>query len=238
MWAGGSFPSVRAALGRVALSVFLMVPPVWLAVMAVPRLEAGLAATHTEAILSDRRLSYAIPARESLRAESALASALPTDGESEIWRAELLAVRSAHDLSSLETARALALEGLSHFPASTRGWTLLCEIDVKLDRSRAPACMDTAFYVGPFDWYVAERRTILSAYLFPQLDADTQDAAARRLRLVWEDPQLRAVAYEAAREPNGAALVSAAFREDPLAMRGFERGLGGAVVASAREPMP
>src|SRR5215471_15784112 len=110
--------------------------------------------------------------------------------------------------SSAENAQTTLLEALSAAPANPRGWTLLCEIEINIDRDRAASCMDTAFYIGPFDWFTARRRTVLSAYLWPQLDRDTQDAAARRLRLIWDDAHLHQIALEAALEPNGAALVT------------------------------
>ena len=215
----------RSAFIVALLAIVLLIPPVLLATMAVPRLGAGLAQAKIEDVISDRRLGYEIlPARSEI-AERSLSRALPADGDSEIWRAELIAVRGSHDKAELRTAQALVVDGLSHAPASTRGWTLLCEIDFSIVRADAPACMNTAFYVGPFDWYVAQRRTVLSAVLFPKLDADTRAAAARRLKLVWEDPGLRWVAYEAANQPNGAALVSAAFADDPVGMKNFEAGL-------------
>ena len=220
--ARATFASV---LGRALLAFVLLAPPLALGVMAVPRFAAGLRAAHIDGVVSDRLSGYRIKPAQSRAAESALASALPADGDSEIWRAELIAVRAAGDGPALKRAATLARDGLRKSPASARGWTLLCELDMHIARAAAPSCMDTAFYVGPFDWFVAERRTILSAYLFPQLDPDTKAAAARRLRLVWNDAGLRWVAYEAAEAPNGAALVVAAFEGDAAGLTSFEHGL-------------
>src|SRR5207237_2603625 len=139
------------------------------------------------------------------------------------------------DTAALDPAKTLVLDGRAKYPASPRGWTLLCEIEVRIARSEAAACMNTAFYVGPFDWFVVRRRTVLAAYLWPQLDRDTREAAARQLVRIWQDPRLRAIAYEAARQPNGAGLISAAFSGDPDSMSAFERGLSGVPSTSSAQ---
>ena len=228
----GEQSSTLRVVAAFALAAVLVVPAALLIWVAAPRFSAGLAVRDTNAVLSDRLLGLAIAPAESQAAEAALEHAVPTDGESEMWRAELLAVREAKDARALARAKSLVLDGLTKYPASPRGWTLLCEIDIKISRSQAAACMDTAFYIGPFDWFVARRRTILSAYLFPQLDRDTQDAAARRFRLIAEDPGLRYSAYEAAHAPNGAGLVTAAFAGEPAALNAFVRGLAQAPIVA------
>jgi len=227
---------IGRVLGLVTVAALLAIPPTLLAWLALPRFSAGLAMLGAPPIVSQRLAGAAITPSMSMEAEHAFSRALASDGESELWRAELLAVRASRDVLALKEARTLALDGLSKYPASPRGWTVLCEIEIGIERSKAAECMDTAFYVGPFDWFVVKRRTLLAAYLWPQLDRDTQEAAARQLKRIWEDQRLRTIAYDASREPNGAGLVSAAFHGDTSTMSAFERGL--ATVPAQRKVTP
>jgi hypothetical protein len=160
-----------------------------------------------------------------MRAQQVLSSAPQGDGETKLWRAEFLAVLAKKDKAQLEAARSLTLDGLAADPANPRGWTLLCEIEVVLGRNDASKCLDTAFFIGPFDWFVASRRTALSIYLWPTLDSDTQSAAARRLNLLWQTQGLRIIALQAAQTANGRTMLKEAFATDPAGKEAFERAV-------------
>ncbi len=205
--------------------LLLLAVPLVLAALAWPRFIESASAPAVIRVETDRLLARDVPRDRLALASRDLHRIAPGNGEALAWRAELDALLAGSNDAALERARSTLLDGLSNAPANPRGWILLCEIEVAIHRDRAAPCMDTAFYVGPFDWFIAERRTVLTAYLWPQLDRDTQDAAARRLRLIWEDERLRAIALEAAKQPNGAALVVAAFAQDAASLRDFEREL-------------
>jgi hypothetical protein len=201
--------------------------PVFLGLFAVPRLFGSSPEGPAAPVILDRLFAHEISRGRLEGADRELRHAPSGDGDSLAWRSEFEAVLAGNDPRKLEDARTTLVQALRVAPANPRAWTLLCEIDIHLHRDRAAACLDTAFYMGPFDWFVAERRTVLSAWLWPQLDRDTKDAAARRLRLMWQDTRLRRIALEAGLEPNGAALVIAAFANDAPALRDFERALAG-----------
>jgi hypothetical protein len=204
----------------------LALPPLFLAALALPRLEAASGLLSVQRVLLDRLGALSVAPKRLEIAQKALAGSLPGDGENVLWRAELLAILAGRNHALLERARLLAIEGLTFEPANPRGWTLLCEIDVAMHRSDAARCLDTAFYIGPFDWFVANRRTVLSAYLWPSLDADTRDAAARRVRLLFGNPKLRDIDFQIARTANGRAMLAAAFRSDPGMRAEFDRLAG------------
>ena len=205
--------------------LLLVAVPAGLSVFAVPRFAESASSPSVTGVETDRLFAHEVPRGRLARANRDLRQIAPGDGDALAWRAEIDALLAGSSDAALERARATLLEGLSHAPANPRAWTLLCEIDIRIHRDRAASCMDTAFYVGPFDWFLAERRTVLSAWLWPQLDRDTQDAAARRLHLIWDDPRLHWIALEAGLEPNGAALVTAAFAHDNASLAAFEREL-------------
>jgi len=206
-------------------AVLLLAVPLLFIVLALPRFLAGTPPPAARAVLHARLFGLAVHPLRLTKAEQALSTAPAGDGESKLWRAELLALLARNDLHRLEEARTLTVEGLSENPANVRGWTLLCELDVALRRSDAAQCLDTAFFIGPFDWFVAQRRTALSVYLWPKLDSDTQDAAARRLRLIWERPSLRSIDFAVAKSPNGTSVLDRAFGRDPGMKAAFAREL-------------
>ena len=216
---------MRGVRSAVAAVLFLAVPLI-LIVLALPRFLADLSVPQARAVTHDRLFSLAVHPVRLKQAETALSHAAAGDGDNTLWRAELLAVLAGGDSGRLAAARALTVEGLSESPANVRGWTLLCEIDVALKRADAPGCLDTAFFIGPFDWFVAQRRTALSIYLWPKLDADTQDAAARRLRLIWETPELRFIDFGIAKAANGGTALERAFADDPEMRASFAPALG------------
>jgi hypothetical protein len=219
----------HASMARAGLlilkTIALAAIPVVLIALAIPRFEAGLASTPARSVLRDRLFNYAVHPIRLARAEKALSRGAAGDGDNTLWRAELQALLARNDVHRLEDARSLAIEGLGENPASTRGWTLLCELDVVLKRADAGRCLDTAFFIGPFDWFVAQRRTALSVQLWASLDSDTQDAAARRLRLIWETPGLRFIDFDVAKNANGLVALGRAFDSDPEMKAALERQL-------------
>lgn len=222
--------TARRSLGIGLFTIVYLAVPVLLVIMAWPRLTAGLALTSTLPAMNDRL--YARPASDaSLKAAAAnFAVAVPGDGESSIWRAEMLALLAKGDPGKLRTVRQMLIDGLKTEPANTRGWTLLCEIDARLSPMDGAVCFDTAFYVGPYDWYTSRRRSMLSAALWPLLDQDTKDSAARRIKLMWDtqigdDYPMRDVLYAVDKQPSGPALLQAAFVTDPPELRAFNRWL-------------
>ena len=206
-------------------ALLLVAVPVVLCALAIPRFTESASSPVVTGVETDRLFAREVPRERLARASRDLRQIAPGDGDALAWRAEIDAIRAGSNVDALQNARATLLESLSHAPANPRAWTLLCELEIRIDRGRAAACMDTAFYVGPFDWFLAQRRTLLSAWLWPQLDRDTQDAAARRLHLIWDDRQLHGIALDAGLEPNGAALVMAAFAHDNASLAAFEREL-------------
>jgi hypothetical protein len=205
-------------LGSIFLSIALLLVPSALAALAWPRLQNGVALAGIKHVV-DERLRGRSLAKDKLQAARFAVSAPSENGETLLWRAELDGMLAGKDPNGLEAARLETIAALKADPANPRTWTLLCELDTNLKRSDAGTCLDTAFYVGPFDWYVARRRAVLAAYLWPSLDDDTKDAAARRLRLMWESniagyPLMRPILYDVAQVPFGRVMIDKAFAHD------------------------
>jgi hypothetical protein len=219
------------AYGRTVLAAAagLIVPAV-LILLAVPRLIEGIGAERALPAVNAGVSGDSLPIERWRYAANDLSLTMPSNGDGLIRRAEMIYLGANGNLEGLAQARAVVVDGLTQAPANPRGWTLLCEIDARIALNEAPRCMDTGFFVAPFDWFVAPRRALLAAELWPTLDPDVQDAAARRVRLMWEsdrwdDHRIRDVLYDVYRTPYGAALLTAGFRNDHEELRTFNRWL-------------
>lgn len=213
----------------VAGAAGLAVPAILIA-LAIPRLIEGIGTEQALPATTAAVFERTLPTSNYRVAAGVLSSTLADNGDGLIRRAEMLALAAKGNDAELAEARAVVVDGLVKAPMNPRGWTLLCEIDSHIAPAQAPRCMDTGFFVAPFDWFVAPRRALLAAYLWPRLDADVQSAAARRVRLMWEsdswtDHRARQSLFDVYRAPNGAALLTAGFRTDPDELRVVNRWL-------------
>ncbi len=225
-------------LGIGFLACVLALVPVALVALAWPRLQDGAALAQITQVVDARLREHSLPKAEIQAARAAL-SADSQDGETLLWRAELDGLLAGNNAMNLEAARAETIAALKADPANPRTWMLLCELDTNLKRPDAGTCLDTAFYVGPFDWYVARRRAVLAAYLWPSLDSDTKDAAARRLRLMWETniigyPIMRPILWDVAKIPYGRVVIDRAFAHDRASLHTINLWLS---LASAGPPV-
>jgi hypothetical protein len=197
--------------------------PALLLYWSIPRFIAGwpreAAQPMVQAALDERPLTIA----QYAKAAADLSSTLPDDGDDLVDRAEMIALASKNDHARLLDARQVVVQGLENSPANPRGWTLLCEIDAQIGMTDATSCFETAIVVGPFDWFLARRRAILAAYLWPSLDPFTRAVAARRVRLMWGIPDLHRELWQIMHTSHGPLLVAAALDGYPDDVRRFNR---------------
>jgi hypothetical protein len=207
-----------------------MLIPMLLVGLATPRFVEGIGLERSLATYNASVAEQPLSSANYQRAAGALTFIASADGDGLIERAEMITQAANGRAMQLREARAFTVEGLRRAPANPRGWTLLCEIDFSIVPSEASRCMDTAFFIAPFDWYVARKRALLAAYLWPGLDLDVREAAARRVRLMWEsdrwpDHRVKEALYDVYRAPNGEAILFAAFKDDREQLRALNRWL-------------
>jgi hypothetical protein len=217
------------AYGRTVLAAAIgLIVPAVLLFLGVPRLVEGIGAERALPAVNAGISGDRLPLERWRYAADDLASTMPENGDGLVRRAEMTFLAANGNTSGLAQARSEVIEGLTLAPTNPRGWTLLCEIDARIAPTEAAHCMDTGFFVAPFDWFVAGRRALLAADLWPRLDADVQEAAARRVRLMWEsdhwdDHRVKFALLDVYRAPNGAALLTAGFHNDREELREFNR---------------
>lgn len=217
------------AYGRTvfAAAAGLIVPAILL-LLGVPRLIEGVGTERALPAVNAAVAGERLPIARWQLAAHDLAVTMPENGDGLIRRAETVFLAANGNAEGLAQARSVVVDGLTRAPMNPRGWTLLCEIDARIAPADAPRCMDTGFFVAPFDWFVARRRALLAADLWPTLDSDVQGAAARRIRLMWEsdrwdDHRVKFALLDVYRAPNGAALLTAGFKDDREQLRAFNR---------------
>jgi hypothetical protein len=218
------------------LALVLLAVPTILATAALPAYLAGRELSFAGPVLSARLYGKSVdrPGLESAEGHLAMASA--SGGEATAWHAEVLALLAGSNPQALALARDEVLTGISKAPANPRAWALLCELAVKLGRSDAPDCLSTALDIGPFDWFTARRKAMLTAYLWRKLDSSTQETAAHQLWTIWgarvdhSDPLMRSIVFDVDHEADGPLLLADAFKDDRAGLRDLNRWLMNTVI--------
>jgi hypothetical protein len=204
----------KPRVGQFLVLVLLVGIPFALAITAIPRLFAGVAAAPIERALISLTIGQPMPRAKYEMIAAALSNASTTDGDALITRAEAETRAAEDSRPDLLGARDSVLRGISESPGNPRGWTLLCELDAQFNLDQAARCMDTALYIGPFDWFVAGRRAVLASYLWPNLSRDSRKTSARRMKLLWANPSLRNIIWDVYNTKNGGEMLTAAFVGD------------------------
>lgn len=116
-------------------------------------------------------------------------------------------------------------QGLMRQPASTRGWVLLAEAALPVDRQLAAAALGQALLLGPRDYFLAGLRVQYAALLWPELDAFAQRSALAQTQLLWDEESLRPQLRIVLAAPGGVAIVAKAFADRRDDIRAMNRWL-------------
>jgi hypothetical protein len=229
---------VRTSPTALTLSaaLVLLTVPIVLATFAWPQFVAGVPAAGSETTVTSTVTGYTLSQAAYEQASRDLKNTPADDGFDLVSLAEVSALAAWRDKKPdrLAVARQLTIQGISRAPSNPQGWTLLCAIVARSSRMAGARCMDTALYVGPFDWFTARHRALLGTEVWPLLSPDTKDTFARRLHLMWDDTTLYAYLWDVWSAPNGAAVLTTAFAGDKDGLRRFNRWLIRRTMCDAR----
>ncbi len=212
----GMFPRV----GRWLAWLFWSAPAILIVLLVWPRFYTARATEAAFPVPTYMIMNYPLPKSAYAAAAQLLLSADPADGDAKIAAAE--ATRNAGD----SPARVISLvrQGLSHAPASGRGWTLLAEEDFSSKNpTRAANALSLALTLGPYDYWIAGRRAGDAAVLWNFLSVDDRRQAERQARLLWDEPVLRRGAVAFVLTQGGAALMARALANEPAEIRALNR---------------
>ncbi len=203
--------------------------PAILSVLAAPRLVGGLGIEPAYRLVGEATLGVPLSASATRAAASAYAGVATDDADNLAQRAEFLKLADGNDPRKLLEVRELLIRSLTHAPVNPRAWTLLCRVEAKQSPARAVACLDTGFFVAPFDWFITGQRMSLVAAEWPYLDERLRDAAANEILPMWNSAgwsngrTLRYALYDLSRFSNGRQLLRAGFISDRKALFAFNR---------------
>jgi hypothetical protein len=201
------------------LRALFLLPAVLLTIAAIPRLVSGLAQEAAFPVPAYIEKNFPLPRKSYDVAATALSHAPPADGATQIARAE-----AAH-LAGNDDALVIPIleNGLSHDPASARGWTLLSEVLRKTDRARSAKALAISLEIAPYDFFLAGRRARDGALVWDVLAADARPALLRVAAQLWNEASLHGEIVPLLNTPGGAALMTRALADDPNQIRELNR---------------
>jgi len=199
-------------LRRFSLIVVLVVPGIFLGIFGFVHFKDGLAVDAAVPVPVYMVAQISVPKKAYVEAAEALSEACQRNGGAMLSEAEA----RIHGGEPASVVLPLLRNGLSHEPASARGWTLLAEILHSKHPAWAAQALNEAFLLSPRDTWIAGARAQDAALLWPYLDDDTRGMAVEQTRRIWQEPLLRLQILGVVDTPQGAALVTRSFGQGDI----------------------
>ncbi|GAA0553824.1 hypothetical protein GCM10008941_37300 [Rhizomicrobium palustre] len=153
-----------------------------------------------------------MPSLAYRHAIDALSAANPKDGIAAIAAAEA-ALRAGLPRGEVISR---VRKGLTAEPASARGWLVLAEALTPTNKRMAAEALSQSLMLAPHEFWLAGPQSVDAAALWPDLDGDTQQAALRNARQLWDYPPLREHFFAVADTPGAASVLNRAFSADEI----------------------
>jgi len=200
--------------------VVLILPAVLLGIYTCQQVPAAFAVDRAFPVPMFITMNVPLPQSAYRKAEAALVTADPRDGQSGISAAEA----GALDGKPASTIVSRLSAALTAAPASGEGWILLAESQSRSDPKRAANSLSVALELAPFEYFLAERQSLLAAKLWTDLPEDSRAIASRQARDLWRS---QGVAYHLEATPilmsaASIELMHRAFAESPVELRNFD----------------
>jgi hypothetical protein len=161
-----------------------------------------------------------------IKAEQALMSTPEADAE-----AHLLAIEAG--LARGEAARLLlpkARAALARDPADARGWVIYARLCEPKDLKAATAALNFSFRLAPREYYLIAPRLYAAAAIWRRLSGANQQLLFAEVRAAGSARKLHGALIAAMSEPGGDAMVTAAYRGRPRALRRLNRLLSAKIL--------
>jgi hypothetical protein len=208
-------------LSQAFVSVALLLPAIALGWLAMSHWRDGLAVDEAIPVPAYMVAQIPMPKVAYEDAVRALGRADPRNGWAHIARAEAARREGAAPQAQIPEIVA----GLTLSPASSRGWTLLSEAWLPVDKRQAAKMLSQALLLGPNDFWLVGPRAQDASVLWPYLDQDTKELALVQTRMLWEVPALRGQLRVLLRAASGVSLASQAFKNRQDEVRQMNRWL-------------
>jgi hypothetical protein len=197
----------------------LLLPPILLMVLAVPRFISGIALERAFPVPPYIVKNVILPRKSYATAAEILSHASPQDGETQILRAEAAHMAGQSD----RIVRPIVENGLSTDPANARGWTLYSEVLRATDRKHSAKALGIALELAPYDYFLAGRRARDGAMIWDAMLPDDKPFLLRQAALLWSEPILHPEIFPLLNTPGGPALMTQALKDDPDQIRALNQ---------------
>ena len=204
-----------AQLTPIIFRTLLAFPALAVMLLAVPRLIGGVALEAVFPIPSRMEMNVPLEPVDYRHALKTLSSSNGSDGEAWILRAEAAA------LAGEPGASAMAAEGLSRIPASTRAWILIAETSP--DTAMRKRALERLLRLFPHEYWLAGRKVSVGAALWPELSEEARAALLVEAKRLWTEPTLRTQLWPVLAGEGGSELLTRAFADDPEGLREMNR---------------
>ena len=193
---------------------FLFVPLI-LMMLALPRLQSGIALEGAFPVPDYIGQNIALPRDAYLAAAAKLSQGSVTDARVALWatEAEIFLGRDSD-----EVERKLR-QHLREMPASARGWLLLGERLSFHDPRGAADALSRSLALGPFEHALIGRQARLGARLWDDLPGPSREIALRQVALLWAAPILRPELTSLQATKGGEDLLARSFADAPETYR-------------------
>jgi hypothetical protein len=199
--------------------VLLLLAPAALLAVAIPQLVDGLAL----------EAAYPAPvylqmnAPQSQEAYTDAATSLDfgarADGDRLITEAEIISLAGGQRAKVVS----MVVEGLSRSPASARGWAVLGEQLMNVDRQKATTDIGIALELAPSNFLLSGRLLRDSGAVWDLLPADSRSVAINIAPNLWANVDLRRYLRPVLSTPGGVQMLTEAFHDSPEDLRALNR---------------
>jgi hypothetical protein len=196
---------------RWSCRVPFLLTPVILIVLALPRLQSGIALEAAFPVPEYMRQNISLPRDAYLAAVAKLSNANEKDPRSALLATEA-EIFLGRDPAHVEQA---LRQHLREMPASARGWLLLGERLSFHDTKAAARALSQSLSISPLEHALIGRQARLSARLWDDLPNRSRRIALRQVAQLWASPILRPELSSLQATDGGEDLLERAFANTP-----------------------
>jgi len=216
-------PEVRTSvhgwlwIGRLAM----LLPACAVIALAVPRLLSGFALEAAFPATTEITMNFTPPQASNRTVAQILSHASPSDGETQLLRAEAAANAGLPPATVIPIVRS----ALIREPSVARGWVLLAALLRDHDPKGAAAAFSLAVELAPREYYLVIPQAFVGASLWDYLSKDAQAKVVDDARILITSTELRGGLHSLIAASGGPELVSRALAGHPEQLRALNRSL-------------
>ena len=204
-------------IGRLAM----LLPAIGVIVLAAPRLISGFALEAAFPATTEITMNMTLPQATNKFVAQVLSHASPSDGETQILRAEA-AVNAGFPPGMVIP---IVRSALIREPTDARGWILLAALLKDHDPKGAASALSLAIELAPREYYLVIPRAFVGASLWNYLSKDVQARIVDDAHVIATSNEFRGGLQSLLDAQGGTELVGRALAGHPDQLRALNRSL-------------